>query len=198
MFVPDSSMAVLAAVAIFAAYGVELFLIVEHRQTLCAIGLGSIEIEGGVPGKIVSIVFRGRTFGAIELRLRDGQKCEFLVVTQSANTVSIGTSTTRRDDALECLKLRSLLRLVRSSSRVRIRSRPISVLPVKKSALMLGAGPWAVSSLGSFCIVSLACCMGFASPRIAGRRNTPPEIPFLLSHDCSHFTDLERLCNAKA
>ena len=36
------------------------------------------------------------------------------------------------------MKLRSLLRLVRSSSRVRIRSRPTSVLPVKKSALMRG------------------------------------------------------------
>src|SRR5579862_1390116 len=51
----------------------------------------------------------------------------------------MGTSTTRRDDAGECLKLRSLLRLVRSSNRVRMRSKPNSVLPVKKSALMLGA-----------------------------------------------------------
>ena len=48
------------------------------------------------------------------------------------------------------MKLRSLLRLARSSSSVRIRSRPTSVLPV---ALMFGLGPWAVSLLDSFCVV---------------------------------------------
>src|SRR5579872_101519 len=49
-------------------------------------------------------------------------------------------STTLRDDALECLKLRSLFRFVRSSSLVLMRSRPVSVLPVRKSGLMPGAG----------------------------------------------------------
>jgi len=48
------------------------------------------------------------------------------------------------------MKLRSLLRLVRSSSSVLTRSRPTSVLPV---ALMFGLGPWAVSLLDSFCVV---------------------------------------------
>ena len=48
------------------------------------------------------------------------------------------------------MKLRSLLRLVKSSSSVQIRSRPASVLPV---ALMFGLGPWAVSLLDSFCVV---------------------------------------------
>ena len=37
--------------------------------------------------------------------------------------------------------------------RVRIRSRPISVLPVKKSALMLGACCSGISSLAPFCMV---------------------------------------------
>lgn len=42
--------------------------------------------------------------------------------------------------------------MVRSRSRVRIRSRPISVLPVKKSALMLGACCSAFSLLAPICM----------------------------------------------
>ena len=127
-------------------------MIEQHRKALGAL-VGIAEIERCVPAELVGIVFRGRRF-ARDIRLRDGRNASFSVSRNCRNTVSTGTSTTRRDEAGECRKFRSLLRLVRSSSRVRIRSRPISVLPVRKSALMLGADALAVS-FAPFCIAFL-------------------------------------------
>src|SRR5215469_4734675 len=62
---------------------------------------------------------------------------------------SMGAETIRNEEGGEWRKLSSLFRLVRSSSRVRIRSSPISVLPVRKSALMLSAGGLACPLLAS-------------------------------------------------
>src|SRR5215813_9862538 len=82
-----------------------------------------------------------------------GRNASFSLSRRRRYTASTETFTTRRDKALECLKLRSLLRFVRSRSLVRIRSRPTSVLPVKKSALMLGAGCSVGCLLAPFFIV---------------------------------------------
>lgn len=131
-----------------AAYRVELLLIVQDWQGFGVVVVsGLVEIERCVPAEIIRMVFRDRASPLSTFAAGTGRNESFSLSRNLRKTESIGTSTTRREDALECLKLRSLLRLVRSRSRVRIRSRPVSVLPVKKSALMPGA-----------------CCSGFSLP----------------------------------
>ena len=82
MLAPDSLDCRLCSARDLAAQGVELLVIMQHRQHLGDY-VGRSQIERSVPAYFIGIVFRGRSLIGFSVRLWDRQECESLVVTQA-------------------------------------------------------------------------------------------------------------------